>query len=247
MIHDHRHYIKRLTSRTSERNFTHSESCIDVKIFGVSTLYMIVFLCCSILSFVFSGYFYCICLLFIIVNNDILKRVLRAVTKNGETYNVRFTCYFSIIGISLVWVALLGLVMLFIYAVISFAFLHNFFIVYDDAALYCASLLQCAYSVLRYGLIDNIGLVSLLSVLNYFETVFFTARSFYIKLLISISRQFSNELHLPRLIFDLSFFIIVTTIGLNIVFGIIVDTFSELREERVSFHSLLYILFNCYV
>ena len=33
--------------------------------------------------------------------------------------------------------------------------------------------------------------------------------------------------------FDLTFFIIVTTIGLNIVFGIIVDTFSELRDERV--------------
>ena len=37
-----------------------------------------------------------------------------------------------------------------------------------------------------------------------------------------------------RLLFDLSFFIIVITIGLNIVFGIIVDTFSELRDERVS-------------
>ena len=37
-----------------------------------------------------------------------------------------------------------------------------------------------------------------------------------------------------RLLFDISFFIIVTTIGLNIVFGIIVDTFSELRDERVS-------------
>ena len=37
-----------------------------------------------------------------------------------------------------------------------------------------------------------------------------------------------------RLLYDISFFIIVTTIGLNIIFGIIVDTFSELREERVS-------------
>ena len=37
-----------------------------------------------------------------------------------------------------------------------------------------------------------------------------------------------------RLFYDVSFFIIVTTIGLNIVFGIIVDTFSELRDERVS-------------
>ena len=36
-----------------------------------------------------------------------------------------------------------------------------------------------------------------------------------------------------RLLYDVSFFIIVTTIGLNIVFGIIVDTFTELRDERV--------------
>ena len=35
------------------------------------------------------------------------------------------------------------------------------------------------------------------------------------------------------MLYDISFFIIVTTIGLNIVFGIIVDTFSELRDERV--------------
>ena len=38
-----------------------------------------------------------------------------------------------------------------------------------------------------------------------------------------------------RAVFDLSFFIIVTTLGLNIVVAILVDRFSELREERVSF------------
>lgn len=32
---------------------------------------------------------------------------------------------------------------------------------------------------------------------------------------------------------QLFFFIIVTTIGLNIIFGIIVDTFSELRNRKV--------------
>ena len=42
------------------------------------------------------------------------------------------------------------------------------------------------------------------------------------------------EVSALRLLYDVSFFIIVTTIGLNIVFGIIVDTFSELRDERVS-------------
>ena len=38
-----------------------------------------------------------------------------------------------------------------------------------------------------------------------------------------------------RILFDLSFFIVITTIGLNIIFGIIVDTFSELRDEKVHF------------
>ncbi len=33
-------------------------------------------------------------------------------------------------------------------------------------------------------------------------------------------------------IFHLSFFIFITTIGLNIIFGIIVDTFSELRDRK---------------
>ena len=36
-----------------------------------------------------------------------------------------------------------------------------------------------------------------------------------------------------RTVFDLSFFIIVTTLGLNIVVAILVDRFSELRSERV--------------
>ena len=40
-----------------------------------------------------------------------------------------------------------------------------------------------------------------------------------------------------RALFDLSFFIIVTTLGLNIVIAILVDGFSELREKRVSHFS----------
>ena len=38
----------------------------------------------------------------------------------------------------------------------------------------------------------------------------------------------------PMVIYHVSFFIFITTIGLNIIFGIIVDTFSELRDLKVS-------------
>ena len=58
---------------------------LDVNIFGITTLYLIAFVACSILSLVFDGYFYCICLLYVIVNNETLLRVLRAVTKNGQS------------------------------------------------------------------------------------------------------------------------------------------------------------------
>lgn len=38
-------------------------------------------------------------------------------------------------------------------------------------------------------------------------------------------------------IFDVTFFILVTTVGLNIIFGIIVDTFSQLRDAKVMYPS----------
>jgi len=36
----------------------------------------------------------------------------------------------------------------------------------------------------------------------------------------------------PIVLYHVSFFIFITTIGLNIIFGIIVDTFSELRDLK---------------
>ena len=45
----------------------------------------------------------------------------------------------------------------------------------------------------------------------------------------------------PLVIYHVSFFIFITTIGLNIIFGIIVDTFSELRDLKVSSNNTIYI------
>ena len=73
----------------------------DESLFGLRSIYHIVrtvsntvgvivppllkvFVACSALSIPFYGYFYCICLLHIVIDNDILQRVLRSVTKNGK-------------------------------------------------------------------------------------------------------------------------------------------------------------------
>lgn len=42
----------------------------------------------------------------------------------------------------------------------------------------------------------------------------------------------SEEKYYPRLAFDFAFFVIVIIVLLNIFFGIIIDTFAQLRDER---------------
>ena len=63
-------------------------------------------------------------------------------------------------GISLLWVAALGVAVLYIYSVVSFAFLHESFLVDSDEDLFCDNLFECFVTVIRYGLIDGLGLVS---------------------------------------------------------------------------------------
>ena len=59
------------------------ESYSTINIYGVRTVYTMVFLLASILSLGLYGYLYCLCLLYIVINNDVLLRVLSAVTKHG--------------------------------------------------------------------------------------------------------------------------------------------------------------------
>ena len=71
------------------------------------------------------------------------------------------------IGRSLLWVGALGLVILYIYSVGTFAFLPNEFHEPDpeedgDNVRFCRSLAQCFISVLEYGLLDTLGLVSVM-------------------------------------------------------------------------------------
>ena len=64
-------------------------------------------------------------------------------------------------GVALIWVGILGLIVLFIYGVVSFAFLSESFLAENnsDGDLFCTTLYECFVSTIRYGLIDNLGLV----------------------------------------------------------------------------------------
>lgn len=86
--------------KKSHNNYiSNTSTCLDVNVFGVMTIYVIVFVICSILSLAYVGFFYPVCLLYIIVNNDILQRVLRAVTKNGK---IKTCLWFHVNSIKLI-------------------------------------------------------------------------------------------------------------------------------------------------
>jgi len=59
-----------------------------------------------------------------------------------------------VVGKSLLWVAVLGFIVFYLYALISFAMLRSSFD--PENNLYCATLWQCTITVIRYGLIGDI-------------------------------------------------------------------------------------------
>ena len=64
---------------------------------------------------------------------------------------------FSIsVAVQLISVALLGLSILFIFAVFSFILWHNYF---NNVHRFCETMVECYVSVIREGLLDTLGIV----------------------------------------------------------------------------------------
>ena len=66
-------------------------------------------------------------------------------------------CAFNPVAAQLFSVFVLIFVIVYIYAVISFVFLHEFFNVNDG--LFCRTLWECVVTVTREGLLDTLGAV----------------------------------------------------------------------------------------
>lgn len=179
-------------SEEEEKAQSKEISKLDVKFFSFRTFYYMLFLGMSIAGTFSNGYFFAFHLLNVVNNNQLLAGVIKAVTQNGY---------------SLLWVAILGIIVIYIYALVGFALFRNSF--NPESHLYCASLWQCTVTVIRYGLIGDM-----------FE------------ILTQSAEENAFSYFWPIALYHLSFFIFITTIGLNIIFGIIVDTFSELRDLK---------------
>lgn len=73
--------------------------------------------------------------------------------------NTRVILTVVIVGVSLLWVAILGLIVIYIYALVGFSLLRAYFS--PGEYLYCSTLWQCTVTVIRYGLIGDMFDVSI--------------------------------------------------------------------------------------
>jgi len=104
--------------------------------------------------------------------------------------------------------ALLLFCIIYIYSIFSFYFLAPLWIDGAGGRTPCRSALSCLVISIDGGLLQGGGIG------NVFGRV-----------------DVNSELWIPELIFNMTFYFIVIIIGLNVVFGIIIDTFGSLREE----------------
>ena len=166
-------------------------------------IFTIQYLCFSLQGMFQSPVFYSFHLLDVIERFPTLKNVIRSVTENLA---------------QLMLTAMLGVIIIYIYGVIAYLFIAD---LYFDEGIHqglinkagdsiCMSLLHCFLSTFNYGLRTGGGIGEFLPAETgaSYNSVAFTIRFF----------------------FDLSFFLLVIIILLNVVFGIIIDTFAMLRE-----------------
>ncbi|XP_062854471.1 inositol 1,4,5-trisphosphate receptor type 3 [Trichomycterus rosablanca] len=171
--------------------------------------------------------FYSLMLFDLIYREETLFNVIKSVTRNGR---------------SILLTAVLAIILVYLFSIVGFLFLRDDFIMevdhlsesdssdgtcnadgtdcnedtglavpeeQDNTERACDTLLMCIVTVLNHGLRNGGGVGDVLR------------------------RPSKNEALFPgRVVYDLLFYFIVIIIVLNLIFGVIIDTFADLRSEK---------------
>lgn len=213
---------------------------------NVELLYHISYLIFCVLGICMHPFFYSVLLFDVVYREETLLNVIRSVTRNGR---------------SIILTAVLALILVYMFSIIGFMFFKDDFLVtvdeelvssYMDAAAgtcniadnekceatetvsryirdvneedsqadvinvggelkerACDSLVMCIVTTLNQGLRNGGGIGDILRAPSSTEPLF-----------------------VARVVYDLLFFFIVIIIVLNLIFGVIIDTFADLRSEK---------------
>ncbi|CAG4962499.1 unnamed protein product [Colias eurytheme] len=191
---------------------------------GVYLIFCFLAICCH-------PFFFSVLLLDIVYREETLLNVMRSVTRNGR---------------SILLTAVLALVLVYMFSIVGYMFFRDDFLVNvdrldddddprfevdkcedDPASKYrtrasrivsvggdlrersCDSLVMCIVTTLNQGLRNGGGIGDILRAPASFEPLF-----------------------VARVVYDLLFFFVVIIIVLNLIFGVIIDTFADLRSEK---------------
>ncbi|KAJ0171049.1 hypothetical protein K1T71_013248 [Dendrolimus kikuchii] len=201
-------------------------------------LYHSVYLIFCFLGICCHPFFFSVLLLDIVYREETLLNVMRSVTRNGR---------------SILLTAVLALVLVYMFSIVGYMFFRDHFLVTVDrldddddprfeapscdtspASKYlrepeaacarphrfvsvggevrersCDSLIMCIVTTLNQGLRNGGGIGDILRAPASFEPLF-----------------------VARVVYDLLFFFVVIIIVLNLIFGVIIDTFADLRSEK---------------
>uniref|UniRef100_A0A663MIB3 Inositol 1,4,5-trisphosphate receptor n=1 Tax=Athene cunicularia TaxID=194338 RepID=A0A663MIB3_ATHCN len=194
-------------------------------IMDMAFLYHVAYVLVCMLGLCVHEFFYSFLLFDLVYREETLLNVIKSVTRNGR---------------SIILTAVLALILVYLFSIIGFLFLKDDFIMEVDrlkirtpvavifdafvpktAALLfageeedgiertCDTLLMCIVTVLNQGLRNGGGVGDVLRKPSKDEPLF-----------------------AARVVYDLLFYFIVIIIVLNLIFGVIIDTFADLRSEK---------------
>ncbi|CAI5448230.1 unnamed protein product [Caenorhabditis angaria] len=204
----------------------------DERLKNTSLLYILIYLAIC-LAGIYKPLIYCFLLLDIVVSEETLQNVIASVTRNYQ---------------SIVWTGLLALILLYLFSIVGFLyFREDFFLEIDpieaeptvsvppdldidtcpatgcpvpETAIIeseedekkvksCETLWMCILQTMYLGLRNGGGIGDVLRNPAPWE-----------------------ELFAWRVAYDMTFFVVLIVIVLNLIFGVIIDTFGDLRAEK---------------
>ncbi|RXM33372.1 Inositol 1,4,5-trisphosphate receptor type 2 [Acipenser ruthenus] len=174
-------------------------------IMDMAFLYHVTYVIVCMLGLFVHEFFYSFLLFDLVYREETLLNVIKSVTRNGR---------------SIILTAVLALILVYLFSIVGFLFLKDDFRMdvdrlstaeteADGTERVCDTLLMCIITVLNQGLRNGGGVGDVLR------------------------KPSKNEpLFAARVVYDLLFFFIVIIIVLNLIFGVIIDTFADLRSEK---------------
>uniref|UniRef100_A0A803SZE9 Inositol 1,4,5-trisphosphate receptor n=1 Tax=Anolis carolinensis TaxID=28377 RepID=A0A803SZE9_ANOCA len=192
-------------------------------IMDMAFLYHVVYVLVCMLGLCVHEFFYSFLLFDLVYREETLLNVIKSVTRNGR---------------SIILTAVLALILVYLFSIVGFLFLKDDFIMEverlknrtpiaenctttipalqsdeeadeDGIERTCDTLLMCIVTVLNQGLRNGGGVGDVLRKPSKDEPLF-----------------------AARVVYDLLFYFIVIIIVLNLIFGVIIDTFADLRSEK---------------